>query len=102
MGGANIRPRGKVLLRYVKLITKIANLILFSFEIVVMLICQDEIEQYEPGLDELDGMLPAIADILFANLPVKPLSEEVVDPSGALVLPPCGMAAALNLLRQTG
>src|SRR5882762_2734545 len=92
--------RGKSPLGHTDVVTKIAELILFGFEIVVALVGEDEIEENETRPDEFGGMVPAIAQIFLIDTAIQRSRKQVVDAADIGVFPPSDMAAAFELFGE--
>ena len=80
-----------------ELLAEIGDLGLFGFEVVVLLVFEDESKQHWPGQHELPRVASAVAEILFAYFSIERLREKVMDTPHAGVLAPTGMAVAFEL-----
>ncbi len=85
-GTAEVRFGWKVLLRDLEFFAKVADLLLLGFDVVVRLVCKNEIQQHEASFDEFGGMPAPVADILFADSDVDRLRNQVVDAARGAIL----------------
>src|ERR1700676_5083186 len=71
--------RGHKVTRNFELITEKADLFWLGFQVLVLRIGKDKIEDSDAPVNVFDFVLPAVADVLAVDLPVEPAGEQVVD-----------------------
>src|SRR5712691_5751724 len=76
---ADVELRRKTLLVDAQAFAEIRNLFAFCFEVLIPLVCKNEIETQDPSLDGFQTMPPTIAEILAANLCVQLPGVKMVD-----------------------
>jgi hypothetical protein len=74
-----------------------AYLCLLGFEVLVLLIGEDEIEQEKPGFDEFNGMSAAVTQVLSSDLRIERFRKEMVDPTRTFILAPVDVPTAFQL-----
>ena len=88
------------LFRDAEFVAEKVHLIVFGLEVVVSLICEDEIQQKKTRPDELGRVAPAIAKIFTVDLAVERLRKEMINAAHILILAPCCVASAFEFLRK--
>ncbi|HEV2197648.1 MAG TPA: hypothetical protein VGR55_18830 [Candidatus Acidoferrum sp.] len=73
-----------------------------SLEILFLLVCEDEVERQEPGFDVREFVLPAIAEMFFADRGIDLSRTELENEASAGISPGTGVALAEQLLYQSG
>src|ERR1700720_3386587 len=87
---------GQELFRDRTLFAKIGELIGFRFEVLVLRMFENEIEQQESCADMFGGMAPAVAKVGLFDPAVQRLRKQVVHATHVLILTPSRMAAAFE------
>ena len=93
--------RGQKVTRRFQLITEKADLFRFGFQVPVLWVGKDKIEDSDAPLDVLDFVLPAIADVLAVDLAVEPAGEHVVDDPGLWEAFGAGVLLGVKLVPET-
>jgi hypothetical protein len=97
---ALINLNGKSLLQDSQFVAKKTDFFLLGFEIVQILISQNEVQEYEPGTHEIEGVTLAIAKVVLIDLAVKGAREQMEDRTPAHVVPDSGVPALDHFLRK--
>ena len=93
---------GKQTLAELEPFDEIPPLLFRRLEIAVFRVGKDEIESQEPRLDVVEFVLPAIAEMGFADRLIKLARTEVVDEASPHISLGRGMTQAKQLLDETG
>src|SRR5579885_1851621 len=83
-----------------ELVAKKADLVLLCFEVFVLWVSDDEVEQQESGADELRRMAPSVAKIFALDQAIQGLGKKMVDATQIEVLAPSGMTASFDLASE--